>query len=109
MRSQTVLKILSAPAGLAKLKEAQGGQAVRLLEQSKTVANGAIPLAAAYNKAEPSTPAAEHAEFGHDLRICVDSALARVRFTRPDACASAAGDVKARKIGAAAVRWLTLN
>lgn len=51
---------------------------MRLLEQSKVSANNSIPLAAAYNKAEPSTPAAEHTEFDHDLRICIDTALARV-------------------------------
>jgi cell wall-associated NlpC family hydrolase len=73
------LKFVSSSEGLARLKDAQGGQAVRLLEQSKTSASNSLPLAAAYNKAEPSTPAAEHTEFDHDLRICVDSALARVQ------------------------------
>ena len=64
--------------GLARLKEGEGGLAVRLLEESKAVAHDAIPLAAAYNKASPSTPAAEHAEFDNDLRICVESALSKV-------------------------------
>lgn len=62
------------------LKETQGGNALRLLEEAKRLAAGAIPLAAAYNKAEPSTPAATHTEFDRDLNICVDAALARVRF-----------------------------
>jgi hypothetical protein len=75
-----IASCVSSSAGLERLKDAQGGQAVRLLEQSQLSASTAIPLAAAYNKAEPSTPAADHTEFDHDLRICVDSALARVLF-----------------------------
>lgn len=77
-------QLLLCGAGLAQLKEGQGGVAVRLLEQSKVSASESIPLAAAYNKAEPSTPAAEHTEFDHDLRICVDSALARVSVCSHD-------------------------
>ena len=67
-------------AGLVRLKETQAGQAVRLLEESKFQVFGALPIAAAYNKAKPSTPAADHKEFDADLSICVDSALARVRW-----------------------------
>ena len=63
-----------------RLKETQAGQAVRLLEESKFQVFGALPIAAAYNKAEPSTPAADHKQFDADLSICVDSALARVRW-----------------------------
>ena len=66
-------------AGLARLKEGEGGQAVRLLEESKALATKALPMAAAYNKAQPSTPAADHAEFDADLRICVDTALTKVK------------------------------
>ena len=62
-----------------RLKAGEGGQAVRLLEESKAMANSALPIAAAYNKAQPATPAADHAEFDSDLRICIDSALAKVR------------------------------
>lgn len=65
-------------AGLVRLKDGQAGQAVRLLEESRRCASAAIPLAAAYNKAEPSSPAADHTEFDRDLNICVDAALARV-------------------------------
>ncbi len=72
------LKHPANPIGLARLKEAEGGQAVRLLEESKIVAHDALPLAAAYNKAPASTPAADHAEFDNDLRICVDSAFTKV-------------------------------
>lgn len=64
--------------GLARLKEGEAGQAVRLQEESKAVAHGAIPLAAAFNKAQPSSPAADHGEFDNDLRICVDSAFTKV-------------------------------
>ena len=64
--------------GLTRLKEGEAGQAVRLLEESQAVAHSALPAAAAYNKAQPSTPAADHAEFDSDLRICIDSALAKV-------------------------------
>ena len=72
------MRYISVLTGLARLKEGEAGQAVRLLEESKAVAHGALPLAAAYNKAAPSTPAADHAEFDNDLRICVESAFTKV-------------------------------
>lgn len=80
IRLYVVLTCIACCIGLVRLEEAEGGQAVRLLEESKSFASRAIPLAAAYNKTQPSTPAADHAEFDTDLRICVDNALARVRF-----------------------------
>lgn len=66
-----------ADSGLHRLKEGQAGQAVRLLEEARRLASEALPLAAAYNRAEPSTPAADHTEFDRDLTICIDAAASR--------------------------------
>ena len=73
-----MLSVQRLAAGLTRLKEGQAGQAVRLLEEARKYASDAIPLAAAYNRADPSTPAADHTEFDRDLKICIDASLSRV-------------------------------
>lgn len=75
----TTLRYESYCSGLSKLKEDKGGEAVKLINEAQNEAKQSIPLAANFNKAEPSTPAAEHSEFDADLKICVESALKRVR------------------------------
>ena len=72
--------------GLNELSQQQAGRAERLLEEAKRSAKAAVPAAAAYNKAEPSTPAADHKEFDTDLNICMESAATKVRATSSPIC-----------------------
>ena len=70
--------ILCNCVGLDKLRSDQAGQALKFISDAQMEAKGSIPLAAAYNKAQPSTPAADHAEFDLDLKVCVEGAQNRV-------------------------------